>query len=152
MDVDAPVHLQDPLSELGHRLVDEDGLGVGVVDDVGDLVGGEMRIHRAVVKPGKLTTPGDFEELRTVRKNQRHAVATPQPRLVQQGRHALTPLEQLAVRDRPVVRDDQGRRFRGPDRVVSDVHRGGYVAAPSVDAAAWRLAISDGSTLSLNTR
>ena len=79
-------------------------------------------------------------------------MAAPQPRLVQQGRDALAPLEQLAVRDRAPLGDDQGRRFRGPDRVVGDVHRGGYVAAPSVDAAAWRLAISDGSTLSLNTR
>ena len=146
------VDLQDPLSQLGHRRIDEDRLGVGVVDDVGDFVRSEVRIHRAVVQPGKLTAPGDFEELRAVRQDQRHAVAASQPRLVQQGRDALAPLEQLAVRHRPVACDDQGRRSRGPDRVVGDVHRGGYVAAPSVEAAAWRLAISDGSTLSLNTR
>ena len=124
------------------------------LEDVGDLVGGEVGVHRAVVQPGKLAAPGDLEELRTVRQHQRDAVAAPQPGLVQQGRDALTPGVQLAVRDDPAIRDDQGRRLRGLDRMVGDVHdRPPMIAAPSVDAAAaWRSAISDGMILSLNTR
>ena len=143
----------DLFCEIGHRLVDEHGLRVGIIDDVDDLVGREMGVHRAVVQPGKLAAPGDLEEFRTVRQHERDAVARPQPGLVQQGGDTLTPGVQLAVRDGPVIRNDQGRRFRGPDRMVGDVHsKPLYETAPSADAAAWRFAISDGSTLSLNTR
>ena len=153
MDIDAIVHLEDPLPQRCHRRVDENRLGFGVVDDVGHLVRGEMGVDGAVVQPGKLAAPSDFEKLRTIRQHQGDPVTAAQPRLVKQGGDALAALVQLAVRNRPTVGDDQGGRVRLTVRVVANVHeRGSYVAAPSVDAAACRLAISDGSTLSLNTR
>ena len=84
VDTDPVVDLQDPLPQRGHRLVDENGPGLGVTDDVGDLVRGEVSVHRAVVQPGKLAAPGDLEELRAVRKYQRDAVAAPQPGIMQE--------------------------------------------------------------------
>ena len=121
VNVDAPVDRCDPAGKFGHRRVDEHGFGVGVADDVGHLVGCEVGVHRAVVQAGKLATPGDLEELGTVRQNQGNSIAAPQPCLVQQGGDALAPFEQLAVGDRRAIGDDHGGRARIAVRVVGDV-------------------------------
>jgi hypothetical protein len=78
-------------------------------------------VHRAVVQPGKLATPGDLEELRTVRQDERDTVGRSQPGLVQHGSHPLAVGVELAVADRLPL-DDQGYRVRGRGRVVGDVH------------------------------
>ena len=109
--------------EIAHRRVDEYRLRVGVVDDVGDFIGREVGVDSGVVEPGKLATPGDFEELRPVRQNQRDAVAAAQPGTVQHRGDPLAAGMQLAERDRVAVGDDQRRRLCGCDRVIGDIHQ-----------------------------
>ena len=70
-------------------LVDEHRLGLGVIDDIGHLVRSEVGVDRAVVQPGKLATPGDFEELGPVRQDQGHTVTGAQPGAVQHRGDAL---------------------------------------------------------------
>ena len=101
--------LQDPLPQPGHRGVDEHCFGLGIGDDVGDLVLGEVRVDGAVVQAGKLAAPGDFEELRTVRQLQRNTVATPQARTMQRSGDALTSGVQLTVGDCAALGEDRGR-------------------------------------------
>ena len=89
--------------ELAHRSIDENRLRVGVVNDVGDLIGREVGVDGGVVQPGKLATPGDFEELLPIGQDQGHAVAGAQPGIMQDRGDPLASGIQLAVRDRAAV-------------------------------------------------
>jgi len=122
MDVDAGVGIEDSRRQVGHRRVDEHRLCLAVVKDVGDLAGGKVSVHCAVVESGKLAAPSDFEELRAVRKHQCDPVAAPQPGFVKNCGHPPAPGVQLAIGDCVAVRDDHGPRLRGADRVVANVH------------------------------
>src|SRR5262249_19529079 len=107
--VDGPVCIDDARSQLNHRCVDEYRTRLRVVDDIADLVGGEMGVHGAVVEPGKLAAPRDFQELRTVRQHQCDPVAAPQPGRVKKRGDALAPGVQRAVGDGVAAHDYQGR-------------------------------------------
>ena len=121
----------------GDAGVEEARLGLAILDDVGDLVGGQVPVHRRDPPAGALRRRQNLHELGAVGADQGHGVAGLQAIAAQQAHEAvglgvdLAPAVGRAVR---VVDEGRVRLDAGPDR--NGHARGGGLVQPVIQAHA----------------
>ena len=92
-------HHRDELADgIAQLRRDEHGLGVAVVEDVGDLLGVEVVVDRREVETRTLRGPDHLQVLGVVVHEDGDVVAEAQPAVVEQLRDAVGVVVELAVR------------------------------------------------------
>jgi hypothetical protein len=104
------------------RIAHEHHRGVGIVQDVGDLVGDEPVIHRHRDRAGGAHGGAGEQVLERVRRVHDRVLARAQAELHQRVGEAVAALEVLAPGDRAVALDDGGRVGLGGGVGRDDVH------------------------------
>ena len=119
-----PRHLAVPRAKSGQRFIDhieqrcagrvrdqppdllgafrrgDDDPRAAVLDDVGDLVLGEVAADRGVIQPAALRRPADFHERQPVLEQERHVIAGLQAECAEQMRALVRQFVELAIGDR----------------------------------------------------
>src|SRR3954463_6422090 len=81
--------------DIGEPRVCEDGFGLAVAQDVGDLVGGDVPVDRSQPYAAALGALNPLDELRPVRAEQRDAVTGPDARVSQDACDLVGPRVEL---------------------------------------------------------